>query len=191
MPQETIVNKPQLLKALDALAELIYDWNQLARDDDRGPDHDALVLLLADDGSGYLATGWPETEIPLNKQCEFAEPAECVDYLADWLKYDQRDLEELARGRQATIDQLRAILHVGAQELIAALMSELQALQAENDRLHTRVDDDECQLDAIHAELNRLHLEDGGPSVRAPGRVRAAVKELVEWRIGVRPLRVL
>ena len=116
MSQETIVNKEQFQKALEALTELIDAWNDLGHEHESGHLNNALCLLLWDDGSGRLGTvfGRPET---FNEQTEFDSPAGLVDYLADWLKYDETKIADLLNlsdrhhlELMAEIERLRGII---------------------------------------------------------------------------------
>lgn len=43
---------------MNALCELICQWNLAAMDDDRGASNDAIALILYDDGSGKVCTYW-------------------------------------------------------------------------------------------------------------------------------------
>lgn len=53
------MTKPALESVIDAMAELIGDWNAAAEDGDRGPDNKAIALIVWDDGSGKVGVrGW-------------------------------------------------------------------------------------------------------------------------------------
>lgn len=198
MLQETIVNKAQLLKALDALIELIDDWNDLAADEDQGRSNDALILTLADDGSGYLANGWPTSDY-INKQCSFSNPTELVNYLADWLKFDERDLEAALQESHAEVERLRSILDEAderakiIEERLDNVIAGNRQLIAELDSQHASSEQwqDEYRMyaNAWSRELGPLkpktHLIDSLVLT-----TREMVAELNEWRAGHRRLGV-
>lgn len=48
------MTKPQLEAVIDGMVEIITGWNQAAEDGDRGPNNNALVLEIWDDGSGKI-----------------------------------------------------------------------------------------------------------------------------------------
>ncbi len=81
---ETKITRKQLTTVVEALTELIDNWNDDAMDDDRGRDNNALCLLIWDDGSGQLGTQWGDV---FNKQMEFDSPEELADALAPWLDF--------------------------------------------------------------------------------------------------------
>jgi len=86
---ETKITRKQVTTVIEALAELIGDWNDDAMDDDRGRDNNALCLLVWDDGSGQLGTKWGDVSKHLifNKQMEFDNADELADALAPWLDF--------------------------------------------------------------------------------------------------------
>ena len=81
---ETKITKQQLITTLEALAELIYQWNDDAMDEDRGRASDALCLLIWDAGSGMLGTQWRGV---FNKQMEFDNPEGLAEALESWLDF--------------------------------------------------------------------------------------------------------
>ena len=88
---ETKITKQQLITTLEALTELIDQWNDDAMDEDRGRDHNALCLLIWDDGSGMLGTQFGNV---FNKQMEFDDSEGLCQALEPWLDF----VEESKRG---------------------------------------------------------------------------------------------
>ena len=87
---ETKITRQQLIGVVEALTELIDEWNDNAMDDDRGRDNNALCLLIWDDGSGMLGTVFGDI---FNKQMEFDNSEELCTALDPWF-----DFEESKRG---------------------------------------------------------------------------------------------
>lgn len=81
---ETKITKAQLTTVLEALTELIDEWNDLAEDEDRGRGNNALCLLIWDDGSGKLGTQFGDV---FNMQGEFDGPEEFIELLVPWLDF--------------------------------------------------------------------------------------------------------
>lgn len=85
---ETKITRNQLITVVEALAELVDNWNDSSMDYDRGRDNNALCLLIWDDGSGRLGTQWGDV---FNKQMEFDNPGELADQLVPWLDFVEDD----------------------------------------------------------------------------------------------------
>ncbi len=81
---KTKITKQQLITVIEALTELIGEWNDDAMDDDRGRDHNALCLLIWDDGSGKLGTQFGDV---FNKQMEFDDAEGLYQGLRPWLNF--------------------------------------------------------------------------------------------------------
>jgi len=81
---ETKITKRQLSTVIEALIELIDEWNDLAMDYDRGRDNNALCLLIWDNGSGKLGTQFGDV---FNKQIDFYTPEELGEALKPWLNF--------------------------------------------------------------------------------------------------------
>ena len=79
--------KESLRVAMEILSEIVYQWNLLSDDGDRGIGNDAIALILHDDGSGKVCTYFdaspPAGEI-LNPQIPFDDIAEGVEGIAKW-----------------------------------------------------------------------------------------------------------
>ena len=82
--------RQQLVGVVEALIELIDEWNDNAMDGDRGRNNNALCLLIWDDGSGMLGTQFGDV---FNKQMEFDNSEELCQALEPWF-----DFEESKRG---------------------------------------------------------------------------------------------
>ena len=87
---ETKITREQVITVVEALAELIDNWNDDAMDEDRGRDNNTLCLLIWDDGSGQLGTQWGDV---FNKQMEFSNAEELADQLAPWLDFIEESEE--------------------------------------------------------------------------------------------------
>ncbi len=48
------MTRQQFEEVFDALVDIVDAWNDAAADDDRGRGNDAIVLIIHDDGSGWL-----------------------------------------------------------------------------------------------------------------------------------------
>ncbi len=81
---ETKITKTQLITTLEVLTELIGEWNIDDADEDRGRDHNALCLLIWDDGSGMLGTQFGAV---FNKQMEFDNSEGLYKALEPWLDF--------------------------------------------------------------------------------------------------------
>ena len=88
---ETKITKTQLITVIEALTELIDEWNDLSMDDDQGRDNSALCLLIWDDGSGMLGTQFGDV---FNKKVEFDDAEGLCHMLRPWLNFQ----EESKRG---------------------------------------------------------------------------------------------
>lgn len=92
------ITRQQLINLLEQLVSSQGNWNQTVADDDRGPNNNALCIILYDDGSGVIGdfSGFvhgsdlisghshalsAKAEDIINVQCDF--PA--VEQAADWL----------------------------------------------------------------------------------------------------------
>lgn len=85
---EQNTTKQALYTTMIALADLMYRWNMLCDDGDRGIGNDSIALILADDGSGKVCTYWPGFEHvgdTLNTQILFDDIEEGVERLMEWL----------------------------------------------------------------------------------------------------------
>lgn len=77
-----------LQTTMEALTDLINQWNDAAKDGDRGRANDAIALIIWDDGSGRVCTYWPGFEGQgehLNPQMEFDNIEEATDRLMEWI----------------------------------------------------------------------------------------------------------
>jgi len=83
---ETKITKQQLITVMEALTELIDEWNDDAMDEDRGRDNNALCLLIWDDGSGQLGTQFGDA---FNRQMEWANSEEFYEALEPWLNFEE------------------------------------------------------------------------------------------------------
>ena len=79
------VTKEQVESVIEALTELINNWNDDSMDEDRGRSNDALCLLIWDDGSGKLGTQFGDM---FNSQIEFDNSEELAEALTSWLGYE-------------------------------------------------------------------------------------------------------
>jgi hypothetical protein len=80
---ETKITRKQLTTVIEALTELIDEWNDDAMDVDQGRDNNALCLLIWDDGSGKIGTQWGDVFM------EFSNAEELAEQLAPWLDFVQ------------------------------------------------------------------------------------------------------
>ena len=80
------MTKEQIHDFLDALAELINDWNDLAVSEDRGRYNDALCLLIFEDGSGKIGTVSYSDRVEMNQQGRFNNLEEFTEYFVQWLR---------------------------------------------------------------------------------------------------------
>jgi hypothetical protein len=80
--------KQALQTTMEALTDLINQWNDAAEDGDRGRANDAIALIIWDDGSGRVCTYFPGFEgrgEHLISQMEFGDIEEALDRLMEWL----------------------------------------------------------------------------------------------------------
>jgi hypothetical protein len=103
---ETEITRIQLITVVEALTELIGDWNDDAMDEDRGRDNQCLCLLIWDDGSGKLGTQYGDI---FNKQMEFDTPDELADQLAPWLAFTDSRQNKILVIDQIN-DQIRSLV---------------------------------------------------------------------------------
>lgn len=94
---ETKITKQHLITVIEALTELIDEWNDLSMDEDRGRSNDALCLLIWDDGSGKLGTQFGDV---FNQQIEFNTPEELYQALKPWLNFEEETGDTPRRARQ-------------------------------------------------------------------------------------------
>jgi hypothetical protein len=84
--------KQALHITMNALCELIYQWNMLSDDGDRGISNDGIALILYDDGSGKVCTYWAgsgHVGDQLNPQIpQFDTVEEGVEELMKWIGED-------------------------------------------------------------------------------------------------------
>lgn len=80
--------KQQIQELFDKIAESLFHWNDVARDEDRGRSNDAIALVLWDDGSGKLGKWYADDDQgnPLyHTWVEFKDSEQLADFLVEWM----------------------------------------------------------------------------------------------------------
>ena len=83
------ITREQLVNLIDQFARSQFFWNDCVASEDRGPNNYALMIVVYDDGLGFLADyqrGAPfggDDVHYVNEQRHFANAEECADVLIE------------------------------------------------------------------------------------------------------------
>ena len=108
----------------DALSQLAYEWNDLEYEpDERGRGNDALVLVITEEGQGFIGRAGFPRQIPrsnlfefvlldgqpevINSQCEFENAEQLTAYFKNWYPPKKWEISRRRRAFERDFDDLR------------------------------------------------------------------------------------